>query len=489
MKLWLVVIHIILVGTNLWATAHYNEEVTEDNEFAEFEDFEDEKPASASDQFHPASTTNKNNNNNNNNNNDNNNNNNNNDDEVSVDDYEEEDSLVEDDIDSEFDHFQDEEEFEGLDNNNKNAGKSDEPSTLTITKVPLHLRARWDSYYLEILMVTGLVIYFINYFTGCSKNCRLAESWFAEHRKILEANFSLVGDTGKSLEESSENFLIKESESQYSIYCSGRVGCESLLIELKLLKRQDLINVIAQILRPQNDQAHLKFEMSKDETDNFVFAVATKRTAVHFTRDIADISTYCPEKRPGDKFGLPAGFYLMSEISEAATAVLDSKVVAAFTKYSQFIDYIHISDQYSGNKQQEDSGALTMPEVKRVLLVGLNISVKGKNPNAESVEKMRALLQLTFYLVDKLRRYRMSKEAKNKSDKNRQKVEEAFLKTTHAARAEAAAAKREEKRRQEKERILQEEDPDKQRKWEEKEQKRLAKKRAPRMKQLKVKAL
>ena len=37
--------------------------------------------------------------------------------------------------------------------------------------------------------------------------------------------------------------------------------------------------------------------------------------------------------------------------------------------------------------------------------------------------------------------------------------------------------------------MLQEEDPDKQRKWEEKEQRRLAKKRAPRMKQLKVKAL
>jgi hypothetical protein len=33
-------------------------------------------------------------------------------------------------------------------------------------------------------------------------------------------------------------------------------------------------------------------------------------------------------------------------------------------------------------------------------------------------------------------------------------VEEAFLKTTHAARAEAAAARREEKKRQEKERIL-----------------------------------
>lgn len=80
-------------------------------------------------------------------------------------------------------------------------------------------------------------------------------------------------------------------------------------------------------------------------------------------------------------------------------------------------------------------------------------------------------------------------QGKNKADKNRLRVEEAFLKTTHAARAEAAAQKREERRRAEKERILQEEDPEKQRKWEEKEQRRLAKKRAPRMKQLKVKAL
>jgi hypothetical protein len=42
-----------------------------------------------------------------------------------------------------------------------------------------------------------------------------------------------------------------------------------------------------------------------------------------------------------------------------------------------------------------------------------------------------------------------------RADKNRSKIEEAYLKQTHAARAEAAAARKEEKRRQEKERILQ----------------------------------
>ena len=41
MRLLLVIIHIVLVGTHVWASAHFREEI-EDNEFAEFEDFEED---------------------------------------------------------------------------------------------------------------------------------------------------------------------------------------------------------------------------------------------------------------------------------------------------------------------------------------------------------------------------------------------------------------------------------------------------------------
>lgn len=57
-----------------------------------------------------------------------------------------------------------------------------------------------------------------------------------------------------------------------------------------------------------------------------------------------------------------------------------------------------------------DATQLTMPEVKRVLLIGLNISIKGRINNAESQEKIRPLMQLTFYLLDKIRRFKLSKE-------------------------------------------------------------------------------
>lgn len=329
MKLWLVVLHIVLVAANIWVTAHFHV-APEDNEFAEFEDFEEERQDQpmndrGMDQFQESGSNQ---------------------------DFEEEDVIIVD-GDSEFDHF-DEEEFEGVDAANGNAGpKSDEPSTLTITKIPLHLRARWDSFYLEILMVIGLLVYFMNYVAGRSKNARIAEMWLMEHKQLLLDNFSLVGDTGKLNEDASENDLVKESQSHYSLYCSGRVGCDSMLIELKLIKRQDLVAVLAQLVRPQNDQAHIRIDLAKDESDNFVLAIATKRTAMHLARDMADISIYCPEKRPGEKFGLPSGFYVMSEIAEAASAILDTRVLQAFSKFSQYIDYIHVSDQFSGPKQQE----------------------------------------------------------------------------------------------------------------------------------------
>ncbi|KAH0819786.1 hypothetical protein GEV33_003005 [Tenebrio molitor] len=107
----------------------------------------------------------------------------------------------------------------------------------------------------------------------------------------------------------------------------------------------------------------------------------------------------------------------------------------------------------------------------------------------EAMNQLKPLLIMVFYCMEKVKKYRLSKEGKAKADKNRQRVEEAFLKSTHQARAEAAAARREERRRQEKEKVMADEDPERQRRWEEKEQKRQAKKRAPKMKQLKVKAL
>jgi hypothetical protein len=62
-----------------------------------------------------------------------------------------------------------------------------------VLQVPLHFRTDWDSFYLEMLMIAGLVVYALNFFAGISTNTKLANAWFTSHRSLLEENFSLVG--------------------------------------------------------------------------------------------------------------------------------------------------------------------------------------------------------------------------------------------------------------------------------------------------------
>merc|ERR1711972_1057710 len=130
---------------------------------------------------------------------------------------------------------------------------------------------------------------------GKGKNQKLAEHWFSTHLPLLEDNFDLVGDDGKK--EIEEHGLIRESDNIHTLWCSGRVGCEGMLVELKFLKRQDLIGVISHMMRPTSDQINIKVTMNKEEMDTFVFCVASKRMAVKLTKEMTDLSMYCPEKK------------------------------------------------------------------------------------------------------------------------------------------------------------------------------------------------
>ena len=47
---------------------------------------------------------------------------------------------------------------------------------------------------------------------------------------------------------------MKESENVYALWCSGRACVEGMLVELKFLKRQDLISTIAGLFKPAADQ-------------------------------------------------------------------------------------------------------------------------------------------------------------------------------------------------------------------------------------------
>ncbi|KAK7575547.1 hypothetical protein V9T40_011833 [Parthenolecanium corni] len=393
-----------------------------------------------------------------------------------------EDVVVED-VD-EFDHFEDEDEFEGYEQSSETSKSSSKNSPeISIVQLPEQLNFH---YYIEIALIAGIVIYFANFIRGKQKNSKLVAAWFSTNKSLLNDNFALVGDDGKATT-SSSNSMKKDSEHLYTLWCSGRTCCEGMLVELKFLKRQDLFSVLANYCADTRDQIHIKFALAKEDMDSYVFCVAPKRNAAKMSKELVDLGTFCPERKPGDKFELPSVFNVMTEVNEVAVSFFDAKTVAAFSKYCDLIEYVHISDRYSGSKSPEDDPAKPL-EYKRMFLVGFSIPDNGKTAE-DIMEYMHPLMNLVFYWLEKVKRFRLSKEGKMKTDRNRTRLEEAFLKTTHLARNEAAAARREEKKRKEKEKILNEDDPDKQRRWEEKEMKKQMKRKIPKMKQLKVKSL
>ncbi len=161
--------------------------------------------------------------------------------------------------------------------------------------------------------------------------------------------------------------------------------------------------------------------------------------------------------------------------------------------YTSWMNTITISIifQYTGPKPSDDQAQLDPPEGKKVLIFTFNIpnAKAGAQNLEEAMESMKPLLLLVFYFIDKVKRFRLTREAKVKADKNRSKVKEAYWKSIHIAKAEKAQEERERKRREIKEKIREIEDPDKQKKLEERELRRDRKKAAPKMKQLKVKAM
>ncbi|XKL60437.1 hypothetical protein PGB90_007494 [Kerria lacca] len=362
--------------------------------------------------------------------------------------FNDDDIIVEDSDD--FDHFDDEDEFEGYEGTNESPKQSSKKNPeISIVQLPGHANF---NYYIEVILLMGILIYFTNFIIGKHKNSELVAAWFNTNKSLINDNFAFVGDDGKALTNSS-NTVTKESEHLYTLWCSGRTCCEGMLVELKFLKRQDLFSVISNYFTDKRDQIHIKFSLAKEDMDTYVFCAAPKKNAIKMSKELIDLSTFCPERRAGDKFELPANINIMSEINEVAAMFMDAKTVTAFNRYSDLIEYVHISDRYSGPKSPDDNPNKPL-EYKRMFLVGFSIPDTGKS-NEEIMEYMHPLMTLVFYWLEKIKRFRLSKEGKMKTDKNRTRLEEVFLKTTHLARNEAAAARREEKKRKEKERILQ----------------------------------
>ncbi|VUZ44439.1 unnamed protein product, partial [Hymenolepis diminuta] len=250
----------------------------------------------------------------------------------------------------------DDEEFEGYIPRTKvmpeEPAVGSEKPQLKMANVPRQFLP-WNKYTIEMILLAIIFVYLVNYLHGRSVNFRIANAWYETHRDILAANFALVGDnpsilsvdednqespdsTDESKSESSLG-LLRDSDSQYTLWCSGRVACQGMLIQIRLAPRQDLcLGLMHYLARPKtgplsvsSDRLMIKIVLDDGELDSWVFAVGVKKSLSVMVKDHFDLATF-PLDRKGVKYaGLPEGMVVLSEIPEVTSAILNTTVSAS----------------------------------------------------------------------------------------------------------------------------------------------------------------
>ena len=62
-----------------------------------------------------------------------------------------------------------------------------------------------------------------------------------------------------------------------------------MLVELRLLKRHDLVSVMAQMMRPKSELIKVTVYMDDEDMDNFVFALLPKKQASKYQKELQDL--------------------------------------------------------------------------------------------------------------------------------------------------------------------------------------------------------
>ncbi|CAO2829876.1 unnamed protein product [Amaranthus hypochondriacus] len=346
---------------------------------------------------------------------------------------------------SRFDYW-DEDEFEGIPTDLQSAPESDETKqdseTLesdvsektTNDQVLVSDKSLISRFAIEIICVSFLIVFAINYFTGKKENENLALAWaakFATKDTIFDKNFSLLG-VGEGED---SPLLLKEGQNVFKFYASGRRYCQGLLATMELKSRPDLISRIYNSVVPCKDEIHFEVYMNDEAMDQVVFAVAKKKAAKAMLKELPDLQRFASlMPTPSNRKWVSDELSVISESKEVAGDLINETVLdqvlgeKAFEKFGKYFISMHFSDQQSGNHKKK-------------------LMFKFALPDQKNMADMSRLVALVPYYIDLVGRYKLSSQARSKTDATRVKAAQEAYKELQNARQDALQRKKAEKKK------------------------------------------
>ncbi|KAK8970844.1 hypothetical protein KSP40_PGU010870 [Platanthera guangdongensis] len=192
------------------------------------------------------------------------------------------------------------------------------------------------SYAIEVVCISFLIVFAINFFIGKRQNELIALCWasqFATKDSIFDKNFSLLG-TGDGKEDAP--LLLKEGQNVFKFYASGRRFCQGLLATMELRCRHDLISRLTDLLFSNKDTITFEVVMNDDAMDHVVLAVARKKMAKSMhkeARDLQRFATLMPAAPSGRRW-LAEDLMVVTESKEVAGDLISDAVIDQVSTFS-----------------------------------------------------------------------------------------------------------------------------------------------------------
>ncbi|KAJ0973248.1 hypothetical protein J5N97_021207 [Dioscorea zingiberensis] len=335
----------------------------------------------------------------------------------------------------------DEDEFEGIPISNPEQHHDRDPDPV-LTPPPSEEPAASKpsprtlrSYTTEIVCVSFLIAFAINYFTGKRENENIALTWashFATQNSIFDKNFSLLGaGDGKD-----SPLLLKEGQDVFKFWASGRRYCKGLLATMELRSRHDLISRIWDMVFVKKDVITFEVMMDDDAMDHVVMAVARKKAAKAMHKELRDLQQFASimVSPPAGRKWVAEELAVVTESKEVVADLITEVVLdqvlgeKAFEKFGKGFISLHFSDHYPGSQ-------------KKMLIFKFAL------PDAKNMADMTRLVTLVPYYIDVIGRYKLSSQARAKTDAARAKAAQEAYKELQNARQEALQKKKAEKKK------------------------------------------
>ncbi|XP_059653556.1 uncharacterized protein At5g49945-like [Cornus florida] len=290
------------------------------------------------------------------------------------------------------------------------------------------------SYTVEIVCVSFLIMFTINYFMGKRENENIALAWaakFATKDSVFEKNFSLlgVGDGDDS------PLLLKEGTNVFKFYASGRRFCQGLLATMELQSRHDLLSRLYNMVVRCRDEMTFEVYMNDDAMDQVVFALAKKKAAKTMQKEIRDLQRFASlVSPPSNRKWVTEDLAVISESKEVAGDLITEAVLdqvfgdKAFEKFGKGFISMHFSDQHLSTQ-------------KKVLMFKFAL------PDADHMADMTRLVALVPYYIDLIGRYKLSSQARSKTEAARLKIAQELHKEYQRDRQEAMQKRKAERRK------------------------------------------